>query len=147
MQCENLTFIVGKERQPWNRELERVRGPGLWEWLLAQTMESLTFRLHSEKPWGMLSRDYSRSPCGLGCTQSLRKGVGGKKWPTSTGHAEIQGPGMRNWQVAEDPGIHSCSHLLKCYMKTGRRMCWLQGSCGGNDRDTLYTSVKLSKTK
>lgn len=34
---------------------------------------------------------------------SERGGDGGEKWPTSTGHAEIQGPGMRNWQVAEDP--------------------------------------------
>lgn len=33
----------------------------------------------------------------------VSEGGGGEKWPTSTGHAEIQGPGMRNWQVAEDP--------------------------------------------
>lgn len=39
----------------------------------------------------------------LAVHKASEKGGGSGKWPTSTGHVQIQGPGMRNCQVAEDP--------------------------------------------
>lgn len=68
----------------------------------------------------MLSRDYRCSPCGLGCTQSQK---GGGEWPTSTGHAEIQGPGMRNWQVAEDPRDSFLLLSPEVFNEDRRRRC------------------------
>lgn len=124
MQCGNLNFIVGKGQQPWNRQLERVRGPRLWEWLKALTMESLTFRFHLERPRGMLSRWLQLLSLRPWLYTKPQKG--GWKWEMAYIYRTCRDTGLRNEKLASGWGSQGFILLSSPQVlhEDGRRTCW-----------------------
>lgn len=156
---------MGWGQQPWNTELERVRGPGLWEWPWSLSHPGSTWQassLHMTKTallaalaiyWKRVILSYFVTPERGESTYIYR-------------HAGLQGLGMRNcasssgtqgftlallsWRVKNANLIlDSVGYKKRREYDGRRRTCWGTpgGAGGGFDQDTLYVCVKLSKNK